>query len=98
MLDLSHDLHVILLGHLTAPRDSCRHHHLQTPKCRMGMGRAGLSQAFLFSGDPKSNSPSLSKGNNPRSREEWEPCTEGWNGFTQLPILLAASGGGGKGR
>lgn len=37
MLDLSHDLHVIFFWHLVAPRDSCRHYHLQTPKWRMDM-------------------------------------------------------------
>lgn len=50
MLDLPHDLHVILLGHLTAPGDSCGHHHLQTPKWRMGVGlKLGSVQAFLSS-------------------------------------------------
>lgn len=50
MLDLPHDLHVILLGHLTAPRDSCCHHHLQTPKWRMGIGLKLCSvQGFLSS-------------------------------------------------
>lgn len=38
MLDLSHNLHVILFGHLIAPGDSRCHHHLQAPKWRMRIG------------------------------------------------------------
>lgn len=87
MLDLSHDLHVILFGHLIAPRDSCCHHHLQIPKWRMGIGlKLGSGQEslpnFLFLWGPQIPLPCFLKGEHPEEQEEWEPYSREWKKFT----------------